>query len=464
MSRLLLALGGAALLLAAGLTAMKGDAPRPPSASVAVATALGGLTRGYARAIEPRLFVFPDDHGPHPAYRTEWWYYTGNLATAAGRRFGFQLTFFRIAQTPPAAPRASAWAASQVYMAHFAITDVAGQRFHSAVRFVRGALGLAGATAEPFRVWTEDWVVQGEGPRTFPVRVQATEGEISLDLVLEEGKPITLQGDRGLSRKGPEEGNASYYYSLSRMPARGSVRVGEETLAVAGLAWMDREWSTSALGADQVGWDWFALQLEDGRDLMIYRLRRRDGSVDPFSAGTIIGADGVGRPLGAADVAVDVLSWWTSPRGGTRYPAGWRIAIAHEALTLEVVPLVADQEFAEPVRYWEGAVRVRGQAGARTLDGHGYAELVGYAAPGGAADGRAARRSRSAATTATATAMSTGPSTMPSNPKALMPPTTLMSTRSPFSSTRPLMRMGRRMLSTVPMTSTPTITRMPAFR
>ncbi len=144
-----------------------------------------------------------------------------------------------------------------------------------------------------------------------------------------------------------------------------------------GLAWMDREWSTSALGADQIGWDWFALQLEDGRDVMIYRLRRRDGSVDPFSAGTIVGADGVGRHLGAADVAVEVLSWWTSPRGGTRYPGRWRITIPHEALTLEVVPLVADQEFTEPVRYWEGAVRVQGRAGPRMLDGHGYVELVG---------------------------------------------------------------------------------------
>jgi predicted secreted hydrolase len=463
MRRLLLVLGGTALLLATALTAMRQDSPRDSGASVAIATALGGPTTGYARAIEPRAFVFPEDHGPHPAYRTEWWYFAGNVATATGRRFGFQLTFFRLAQTPLAAPRASAWAASQVYMAHFAVTDVAGQRFHPAVRFVRDALGLAGATVRPFRVWTEDWAVGADGTRTFPMRLQAVEGKVALDLVLEEGKPTTRQGHQGLSRKGPEEGNASYYYSLTRLPVRGSLRLGEEHFAVTGLAWMDREWSTSALGADQIGWDWFALQLGDGRDVMIYRLRRRDGSVDPFSAGTIVDADGTGRYLGAADVAVEVLSWWTSPRGGTRYPARWQIAIPHEALTLEVVPLVADQEFAEPVRYWEGAVRVQGRAGPRTLDGHGYVELVGYAAGGGAA-GDGARRSRSAANTATATAISTGPSTMPSSPKALMPPTTLMSTRSPFSSTRPLIRMGRRMLSTVPMTSTPTTTRMPAFR
>ena len=239
-------LGCAAILLAAALTAMRRDERRVPAASVAVATALGGPATGYARAVESRPFVFPDDHGPHPAYRTEWWYYTGNVATAAGRRFGFQLTFFRIAQAPEGAARVSAWAATQVYMAHFAVTDVAGQRFYPAVRFVRGAFGLAGAAGRPFRVWAEDWVVQGESTHTFPMRLQATEGEVGVDLVLDEGKPITLQGDHGLSRKGPEEGNASYYYSLTRMPVRGSVRLGQERFAVTGLAWMDREWSTSA--------------------------------------------------------------------------------------------------------------------------------------------------------------------------------------------------------------------------
>jgi predicted secreted hydrolase len=465
MRRLLLALGGASLLLVAGLALTRPDQPRLPAATVAVPEALGGATAGYARARAPRTFVYPDDHGPHPEYRTEWWYYTGNLAAAGGRRFGFQLTFFRIAQTPSAAPRESAWAASQVYMAHFAVTDVAGQRFHPAVRLVRGALGLAGATARPFRVWTEDWSVRGEGAAGLPMRLQASEGEVAIDLLLEGGKPIVPQGERGLSRKGPEDGNASYYYSFTRMPARGTLRLGSEDMAVTGQAWMDREWSTSALGPDLVGWDWFALQLSDGREVMAYRLRRRDGSPDPFSAGTIVGADGVARALGAGDIAVEPLAWWASPRGGTRYPARWRLTIASEALVLDVAALVADQEFAEPVRYWEGAVRVQGRSGSLALEGQGYVELVGYAEAGGPADEDSAlRRSRSAATTAAATAMRTGPRTIPSRPKAPIPPTTLMSTSNPFSSTRPLMRIGRRMLSTVPMTNTPTATRMPALR
>jgi predicted secreted hydrolase len=465
MRRLLFALGGALLLLTGGLALMRADERPPLRARVAVADALRGTTEGYARARVPRPLAFPDDHGPHPEFRTEWWYYTGNLASTEGRRFGFQLTFFRVAQAPTAAPRASAWATSQIYMAHFALTDVAGQRFFPAVRLVRGALDLAGASARPFRAWAEGWSVGAEGTSGFPVRLQASEGEVAIDLRLDEGKPIVLQGERGLSRKGPEDGNASYYYSFTRMPARGTVRLGAEQVAVTGLAWMDREWSTSALGPDLIGWDWFALQLADGREVMVYRLRRRDGSVDPFSAGTIVAPDGAARALGAGEFGVEVLAWWTSPRGGTRYPARWRLTVPSEALVLEVTALVADQEFTEPVRYWEGAVDVQGRSGARALEGQGYVELVGYADPGGSAgDGSAVRRSRSAATTATASEIRTGPSTMPSRPKAPIPPTTLMSTSSPFSSTRPLMRIGRRMLSTVPMTTTPTTTRTPALR
>jgi predicted secreted hydrolase len=464
MMRALLGVCAAVLVLALVFIASRPPGPREPGAGAVVAEALRGSAEGYAHAVEPRVFAFPEDHGPHPEYRTEWWYYTGNVTTADGRPFGFQLTFFRIAQAPPGEPRPSAWAASQVYMAHFAVTDVAAGRFHPVTRLVRGALGLAGADARPFRVWAEDWSVEGEGEQALPMRLRAAEGDLAIDLVLEGGKPPVLQGERGLSRKGPDEGMASYYYSFTRMPARGTIRVGAERLAVRGHAWMDREWSTSALGPDQVGWDWFALQLSDGRDLMVYRLRRRDGSIDPFSAGTIVAADGPARALYAAEVIVQPLAWWTSPRGGTRYPARWRLTVPREGLVLEIAPLVADQEFAEPVRYWEGAVRVHGHAGGRHVEGRGYVELVGYADPAGSRRAAAAaRRSRWVSSTPTATAISTGPSTIPSSPKAPMPPTTLMSTSSPFSSTRPLMRMGRRMLSTVPTTKMPAKVRMPAL-
>jgi predicted secreted hydrolase len=366
-----------AAALAGGWALLVRQGPGEPSATISVAATLGSPAEtGFARASTPREFRFPDDHGPHPAYRTEWWYYTGNLRTAAGRHVGYQLTFFRHALSADGAPRDSAWAAREVWMAHFAVTDTAGGRFHPATRTTRGALDLAGARAAPFRVWVESWTAEATGGDTLPMRLRADAAGAGIDLVLGPGKPVVLQGERGLSRKGPEDGNASYYYSLTRLPTRGSVRLGAERLEVEGLTWMDREWSTSTLG-DNVGWDWFALQLADGRDLMFYRLRRADGSTAPFSAGSIVGADGTTRTLDPAQVRLAVTDWWASPRGG-RYPAGWLLEVPAERLAVTITPRLPDQEHLEPVRYWEGAVRVA-PADAASPAGDGYAELVGYA-------------------------------------------------------------------------------------
>jgi predicted secreted hydrolase len=201
---------------------------------------------------------------------------------------------------------------------------------------------------------------------------------VAIDLTVSPGKPVVLQGDRGLSRNGPEPGNASLYYSFTRMPARGTVRLGGETLEVSGEAWMDREWSTSALGEGVEGWDWFALQLDDGRELMVYLLRRRDGTVDPFNAGTLVAADGSVRRLGVGDVRVEVLGYWTSPHSGVRYPARWRVSVPSEELWLEVESRVADQELRVGMRYWEGAVSVNGSRPSGQVAGQGYVELVGY--------------------------------------------------------------------------------------
>jgi predicted secreted hydrolase len=352
-------------------------------ATLAVTRVLEGGD-GFARALAPRPFAFPEDHGPHPEFRTEWWYYTGNLRTPAGRHFGFQLTFFRIGLAPPpsapsgAAVRASAWATRELLLAHFALTDTAGVRFHATSRTSRQALGLAGAQARPFRVWLEGWSAEGEGPAGLPMRLRAADGEVAIDLRLSTAKPTVLQGDRGLSRKGPEPGNASYYYSFTRMPARGSVRVGAETFPVVGHAWMDREWSTSALGPDLTGWDWFALQLDDGRDVMFYLLRRRNGSADALSAGTLVALDGTTRPLSATDATIEVLQHWQSPRSGVRYPSRWRVTVPSADLRLEVVPRLADQELIVGTRYWEGAVTIQGTAAGRPIAGAGYVELVGY--------------------------------------------------------------------------------------
>lgn len=384
MSRLALVLAGGvagvlAVLTAAAVWRLTPPGRVEPAATLSVAEALrGGSTEGYARALTPRPFVFPDDHGPHPAYRTEWWYFTGNLATGEGRHLGYQLTFFRSALAATVPARRSGWAVRDVYMAHLAITDTAGRRFHASQRFARGAAGLAGASAHPFRVWLEDWSLESLAPGGFPARLRAAEGDVALDLVVDAGKPVVLQGERGLSRKGPEPGNASHYYSLTRMRTRGTIRVGGRPLDVRGTSWMDREWSTSALG-DQVGWDWFALQLADGREVMFYSLRRADGSPDPISAGVVVAPDGRARPLGATDVRIEVTGTWTSPRGGSRYPARWRVQIPREALHLDLVPTLEDQEFPGPFRYWEGAVRVRPVGNGP--EGVGYVELVGYADP-----------------------------------------------------------------------------------
>lgn len=353
--------------------------PTPMPPTLTVGAALGGPTEGFARALAPRPFVFPADHGPHPDFRTEWWYYTGNLRTSEGRHFGFQLTFFRIAVAPAMAARASAWASRDAYMAHFAVTDTAGRRFGAASRLSRAALGLAGAGAQPFKVWVEDWSAEGVAGDAAPVKLRAAHDEMAIDLTLTSAKPVVLQGERGLDRKGEEPGNASYYYSLTRMPVTGRVTVGGTAFDVSGLAWMDREWSTSSLGAGVVGWDWMALQLDDGRDLMLYQLRRADGAADAFSGGSLVGTDGSSRRLTLGDFRIDARETWTSPRDGTRYPSRWRVTVPSEALDVEVTPRLADQELSLAVRYWEGAVRVEGRVRDRAIAGVGYVELVGYA-------------------------------------------------------------------------------------
>jgi len=351
-------------------------APSPPALSVT--GLLGTEEAGFERAMAPRVFSFPADHGPHPRYRAEWWYFSGHLRATGGQRFGFQLTFFRFALPPPATPRRSAWAADQVYLAHFTLTDPQGRRFHVAERSERAALGLAGARAEPFRVWVRDWSAEGGSGGIPPLRLRARSAEAAIDLRLARGKPPVLNGERGLSRKGAAPGNASYYYSLTRLPASGTVHAGGRRHEVRGSVWLDREWGSGALGAGQVGWDWFAVQLTDGRELMYYRLRRGDGSADPASAGTLVEVSGAARRLAAGDVLLEVTARWTSPASAVTYPVGWRLRVPTEGLDLRLVPLLEGQEIDASVRYWEGAARVVGSASGVELGGDAYIELVGY--------------------------------------------------------------------------------------
>jgi len=394
----------------------------PPRAALSVAGALSGDTTGFDRADTPRTFEFPADHGPHPRFRTEWWYFTGNLDGPQGQRVGYQLTFFRNALGPPpaltdgqtqagdethpptgsgtgaAATPGSRWTTRQAWLAHFAVTDTAEGRFFADQRLARGgAIGLAGAsaTADGLRVWVDDWsartVASGRsatGPAAeslLPLRLQASQDGAAIDLTLRPGKPIVFHGDGGLSVKGrdPETRtlNASYYDSFTRLPTRGTVTLGKRTIQVSGNSWMDREWSTSALTRDQSGWDWFALQLDDGSDLMVYVLRRAataGGGIDPASSGTLVARDGTPRHLVRDDVVLDVLDHWRSPRSGAVYPSGWHLRVPSAGLDLTIRPVLDDQELDVGFRYWEGAVDVRGTRDGAAVTGRGYVELTGY--------------------------------------------------------------------------------------
>lgn len=350
----------------------------PPSSPVTRALS-EPATQGFARVLEPRPFQFPADHGPHPDFRHEWWYLTGNLATPTGRRFGYQFTLFRIGLTPTPPERPSPWAAHQIYLAHLAVSDPEQGTFHHQQRLARGAAGLAGVTAEPLRVWLEGWQLLGQGgdPRQPRLRLEADAGDFALWLELESLKPVVMQGDRGFSQKGRQPGNASYYYSLTRIKSAGEVRVGDASLSVTGTSWLDREWSTSALEPGQAGWDWFALHLADGREVMIYRMRQRDGSADAHSQGVLVDPDGTSHPLTWDEVELVETGRWASPRDGAPYPAGWELVLRTTGERWRLRPLLADQEWREAsMRYWEGAVTLQDAAG--TAVGTGYVELVGY--------------------------------------------------------------------------------------
>jgi len=348
-------------------------------------------TSGFQRALAPQPFTFPLDFGPHPEFQTEWWYYTGNLDAIDGRHFGYQLTFFRRALLPPnkIPTRKSDWATSQVYMAHFALTDVAGKQYQAVERLSRGAAGLAGAQSEPFQVWLQDWQVNSTGKDSYQLQAQAAGSDgkaFAINLELVDVKGPVLQGDRGYSRKGPEPGQASYYFSQTRLKTSGSIQAGGQPVDVQGYSWMDHEYSTSALGDQQIGWDWFAIQFKNpGTDqtsqmseLMVFQLRRADGSLDPFSGGTLVNPDGSTLALTRDQVEIEVLDQWQSPHSGATYPSGWSVKVPQANLSLTITPYLRDQELNVSYAYWEGAVKISGSIEGSPVSGSGYVELTGY--------------------------------------------------------------------------------------
>ena len=362
--------------------------PAPAAAAVSAPELDPAIAQGFARATGPMPLTFPADHGPHPDYQTEWWYYTGNLLTPEGRHFGYQLTFFRRALLPEglSPERESEWATSQAYMAHFALSDTASQTQHAFERLERGAAGLAGAQSAPYHVWLEDWEARASGPASYHLTAQALAEDgktIAIELELKDVRGPALQGDQGYSQKGPDPGQASYYYSLTRLESTGTVTVGGQAYPVSGLSWMDHEFSTSVLGADQVGWDWFSLQLSLGAEqqpaeLMLFQIRRADGGVDPFSSGTLVYPDGGTRALKREDFTITVTDTWTSPHTGAEYPLGWEISAPEIELELRLTPAFAEQELNLSYAYWEGAVQVEGTLLGEAASGRGYVELTGY--------------------------------------------------------------------------------------
>ena len=344
------------------------------------ASPAGPAAEGWKFADPAYRLELPRDHAAHPAHRIEWWYYTGNVAARDGRRFGYQLTFFRVG-VDPAPSNPSRWAVRDLYMAHLAITDIDGGRHRFAERLSRAGIAQAGASADAYRVWIDDWLVTlDEAGRHV---LTAGEPGLGVTLRLEPGKPWVAHGERGFSRKGSQPGNATHYYSLTRMPTRGRLVVGEDTLDVEGLSWMDHEFGTSILEPGQVGWDWFSIQLDDGTELMLFQLRRADGGRDPHSSGTYVGPGGEARAVTATDITLAAGRHWRSAASGASYPVVWRLEVAAHQLVLDVRAALPDQELrtaeSTGVTYWEGAIEVRGTRAGRAVGGRGYLEMTGYA-------------------------------------------------------------------------------------
>jgi predicted secreted hydrolase len=335
---------------------------------------------GFANARLPWRFVFPRDHAAHFAFQSEWWYYTGHLRSSDGKRFGYELTFFRYGLAPgdprPGA-RQSKWRGNQVFPVHLALTDESGQRFVYDERFAREALGMGRASGRRLDVGVDRWSVAGDSP----FRMRASADAVGLDLVQVAEKRPAVHGHDGVSLKASCATCASHYYSMTRLRTSGTLAYGGRRLRVEGISWMDHEFGSDELQRDQAGWDWFSIQLDDRRELMDYRLRKKDGTLTPESSGSLVDPRGQVRYLAREAVLITATGSWKSPHTGATYPSGWRVRVPSAALDLTLVPTVRDQELANTaggVSYWEGAVDIRDTASGQRR-GVGYVELTGYA-------------------------------------------------------------------------------------
>ncbi len=352
----------------------------------------------YQLALPGRKISFPADHYSHPDFKTEWWYYTGHLETESGKRYGYQVTFFRFGVRDRQKELKAAPLFTELYMAHFALSDIAGKKFLFRERINRGVAGKAdargiagkaggrgdndkaGAATERYMVWNEDWKVEGDVSQHA---IQVDDRGTELRLALKSLKAPVLHGQNGLSQKGEGDGRASYYYSLTRMQTEGELTINGKKERVRGLSWMDHEFGSNQLTEAQMGWDWFSIQLDNQTELMLYLMRRKDGSIDPYSSGTLVSANGSTQHLRLNDYRVEALERWKSPKSGANYPMKWKVTIPGEQIELEITPAFTEQELitnkSTRVTYWEGAVQIRGKARGQAVNGSGYVEMTGYA-------------------------------------------------------------------------------------
>jgi predicted secreted hydrolase len=338
----------------------------------------------FERALPGYEFAFPRDHFAHPEFQIEWWYYTGNLEAPGGRRFGYELTFFRNAIEAPDAPR-SPWDVNQIYLAHFTLSDIEGQSFHQAERVNRGGPGIAGASLDRRAIWNGNWQVEWVAPENErgAQRMRAVTKDFAMELDLTPVKAPVVQGVDGVSQKADGEGKASHYVSFTRLATRGEIQLKGESFGVEGESWMDHEFSTDSMGEGQQGWDWMSVLWDDGSELMLYRMRREDGTPDRNSAGTYVDAAGRATHLSAADFEMTPNGWWTSPETGGRYPLEWKVRAPRLGLEFEMTTPLDEQEVVSRAgpSYWEGASDFKGIGPAGPIQGRGYVEMTGYDRP-----------------------------------------------------------------------------------
>ncbi|MEI8310983.1 MAG: lipocalin-like domain-containing protein, partial [Verrucomicrobiota bacterium] len=337
------------------------------------------LNAGWSCALPGWNYRFPADHGNHPDFKTEWWYFTGNLHSADGADFGYQLTFFRQGvREPGSAAATSRFVVSDVKFAHFAVSEISAGRFHHFQRLARGAFGEAGFDDGKRLAWIKGWTCERTGENAF--RLAAEEEGISIALDLTPAKGPVVHGRNGVSQKAEGEGRASHYYSLPRLETKGRITIAGKDFEVIGTSWFDHEWASNQLAEHQKGWDWFSLQFNDGTELMLFQIRTDEGKRDPHSSGTFVFEDGSDLKIGQAGFSLEPIAWWRSEKTGANYPVDWRLTVRALDLDLDIQPRLRQQELAtKPFTYWEGAIKAAGTRNSKAVEGVGYLEMTGYA-------------------------------------------------------------------------------------